>query len=58
MALSLPEDDESGICDKLFNEISLQVLGSDTGLNSLTEYLENLFKKEEINEVYECYVIR
>ena len=53
MALSLLEYNKSGIRDNVFNEISLQVLDSDTRLNSLIEYMENLFKKEETNEVYE-----
>lgn len=57
IALTLPEDDKSGIREKVFNKLSLQVLGGDTGLGCLIEYMENLFKKDEINEVYEQYVL-
>ena len=55
VALSLPENDASGVRDKVFNDIKLQYLNKDTGVELLIKYLDSLFKRDELSEVYERY---
>ena len=55
IALSLAESDPSGVLDKVFNEIALANLNNG-GANTLINYFNRLFLKEELSEVYECYI--
>ena len=55
VALSFPENDPSGIRDKVFNEIQIANLNMDAGLDTLITYMDSLFKKQEISDVYERY---
>ena len=57
VALSLPENDPSGIRDKIFNEIKIEDLNRDAGIDALIIYMDKLFKKDEISEVYERYTV-
>ena len=57
IALSLPEGDPSGVRDKVFNEVTLAALNKDDGVTTLITYLDKLFKKDELSEVYERYTI-
>ena len=47
----IAQNDVSGVRDKVFNEIKLQDLNKDTGVELLIKYLDFLFK----SEVYERY---
>ena len=53
VALSLPESDASGVRDKVFDEIKLQDLNKDISVELLIEYLDSLFKRDKLSEVYE-----
>ena len=53
--LSLPENDPSGVRDKLFNELKLQDLNTDTGVKLLSKYLNSLLKQDELGTVCERY---
>ena len=44
VTLSLPEHDPSEVRDKIINEIKLQDLNKDTGVELLIKYLDSLFK--------------
>ena len=55
IALSFPENDPSGIRDKVFNEIAVTTLKEENGVETLITYLNTLFRKDELCEVYERY---
>ena len=55
IALSLPENDLSGVRGKGFNEVTSDKLNKADGVDTLLTYLDSLFKKDELNEVYEHY---
>ena len=52
IALSLPEKDPTGVREKVFNEITLDKLNKTDGVETLMTYLDSLFKKDELSEVY------
>ena len=56
IALSLPELEASGITDKVFSEITLIYLSAENGVDKLIEYMDKLFKKDELWEVYERFI--
>ena len=56
IALSLPENDPSGVRDEVFNEITLANLNNEEGVNTLINYFNRLFLKDELSELYECYI--
>ena len=56
VALSLPENDKSQIRDKVFNEINLEDLKTDNGIETLVAFFDSVFKKDELAENYEHYV--
>ena len=56
IALSLPENDPSGVHDEVFNEITLANLNNEEGVNTLINYFNRLFLKDELSELYECYI--
>ena len=56
IALSLPELEASGITDKVFSEITLTYLSAENGVDKLIEYMDKLFKKDELWEVYERFI--
>ena len=56
LALSLPDTDESGVKDKLFNDISLADLSKEDGVKVFIEFMDGLFKKDDLSETYERYV--
>ena len=57
IALSLPEDDPSGIRDKVFNEVTLENLNKDDGVATLIKYFDSQFQKDALCEVYERFTI-
>ena len=56
LAYELPEDDPSGIRDKLFNELTIEKLNCDDGLKNFTDYMDKLFLKDNNTQKYEDYV--
>lgn len=56
IALSMPENDPSGVRDKIFNEISLEQLNTDGGVDILINYMNSLFKRDELSDIYERYL--
>ena len=56
VALSLPEDDESQIRDKVFSEIKIEDLKGEGGFAKLIVYLDSQFAKDDLSETYERYV--
>ena len=55
-ALLLPENDPSGARDKVFNELKLETINADNGVDTLITYFDGLFKKDKLSEVYERYI--
>ncbi|KAG1681910.1 Retrovirus-related Pol polyprotein from transposon RE2 [Nymphon striatum] len=55
IALSLPEEGLSSIRDKVFSDLSLDELNSDDGVDKLIEFMDKIFKKDELSEAYESY---
>ena len=56
VALSLPEEDESQIRDKVFSEIKMDDLKGAEGFKKLIEYFDSQFAKDDLSETYERYV--
>ena len=56
VALSFPESDESQIRDKVFSEVKMDDLKKADGIDTLIIFMDNLFKRDELTEVYEAYV--
>ena len=56
VALSFPESDESQIRDKVFSEVKMDDLKKADGIDILINFMDNLFKTDELTEVYEAYV--
>ena len=52
VALSLPEKDSSNIRDKVFSDLSLDELKGDDGVKKLMEFMDKLFKKDQLSEAY------
>ena len=56
IAYELPENDPSGIRDKLFNEVPLSDLNCDNGVANFIKYMDQIFKKDDQTQAYEDYV--
>lgn len=50
VAFSLPEDHESRIREKVFNEIKLSDLNKDDGLKTLKDFMDKLLKKDDLTD--------
>ncbi|KAK6184040.1 hypothetical protein SNE40_006584 [Patella caerulea] len=55
VALTFDEHDPSGIRDKVFSDLPLDTLKSDDGMKELIQYMDKLFKKDQLSEAYEVY---
>lgn len=55
IALSLPEEGQSSIRDKVFSDLTLDALKADDGVNQLIAFMDKIFKKDELSEAYEAY---
>ena len=53
IALSLPQDDSSGIREKVFTELDIEDLKKDDGVKTLTAYFDKIFKKDDLTDSYE-----
>ena len=56
IALSLPEDGQNSIRDKVFSELTVDQLNADDGVTKLIQFMDKIFKKDELSEAYEVYV--
>ena len=55
VALSLPENDSSQIRDKVFCELKIEDLNANDGVDILIRFMDNVFKKDELTDMYEQY---
>ena len=55
VALSLPENDSSQIRDKVFSELKIEDLNANDGVDILIRFMDNVFKKDELTDMYEQY---
>ena len=55
VALSLPEDDESGIREKVFDEVDLAELKAEAGFEKLVEFLDKQLKKDDLSDCLEKF---
>ena len=55
IALSLPEEGQNSIRDKVFSELSIDELNEDDGVKKFTDFMDKIFKKDELSEAYEVY---
>ena len=55
IALSLPEEGKNSIRDKVFSELTVDVLNADDGVEKLILFMDKIFKKDELSEAYEAY---
>ena len=53
VALSLPEEDASGIRERVFNEISMDDLAKDDGLDQLITFFDKHLGKDELEDCME-----
>ena len=54
IALYLPER-EGTIRDKVFNELGIDQLCADNGVETLIKYMDKLYKLDDLSEAYELY---
>jgi hypothetical protein len=55
IAFTLPEDDESKIREKVFDQIKLDDLKKDTGFNTLLEFLDKHLAKDDLADSLEKF---
>ena len=55
VALSLPEEDDSGIRERVFDEVSLEDLKKDEGLNTLVAYMDKKLGKDDLADCLEKF---
>ena len=53
LALSLPEEDKNKIQEKVFNQIGLDQLKRDDGLDILIQFLDSILLKDELSDSFE-----
>ena len=56
LAYNLPDNDPSGIKEKLFLELDLDTLSTDDGVKEYLEYMDAIFLKDDLTKTYEDYV--
>ena len=55
IALTLPEDDESGIREKVFDELSIADLKAEDGLDKLLTFMDKKLKKDDLADSWEKF---
>ena len=55
VAISLPENDGSGIRDKVFSVMTIDDLKVADGNTKLITYMDQIFKKDELSDAYETF---
>ena len=56
LAYNLPDNDTSGIKEKLFLELDLDELASEEGVKKYLEYMDAIFLKDDLSKTFEDYV--
>ena len=56
LAYNLPDEDPSGIKEKLFLELDLDELCADEGVATFLAYMNDIFLKDDLTKAYEDYV--
>ena len=56
VALSLPEKHSSKIKDKVFNELTIEQLSEDTGIDQLIALLDKHLGKDDLSDVFDKYL--
>ena len=56
LVYSLSKEDGSGIRDKIMNEMSIDDLNKDEGLDLYIKYMDKHFKKDDSVATYEAYL--
>ena len=56
LVYELKKDDSSGIRDKIMNELSIEKLNADNGLDEYVKYMDKHFKKDDSVATYEAYL--
>ena len=56
LAYNLPDNDPSGIKEKLFLELDLDVLSAQDGVDNFLKYMNDIFLKDDLTKTYEDYV--
>ena len=55
VALSLPENDDSGIRERVFDELTIEDLKKTEGLNTLTTFMDKHLGKDDLSDSFEKY---
>lgn len=55
VALTLPEDEESKIREKVFDQVDLEDVKKDTGFNTLVQFLDKHLKKDDLADNLEKF---
>ena len=55
IALSLPEDHETGIRSKVFDELAISTLKAANGLDKLIEFLDGVLGKDDLTDNFQKY---
>lgn len=55
IALTLPDNDSKNIREKVFDEISVDNLKKDDGLDTLIKIFDGIYKKEDLSDCFERY---
>ena len=56
VALSLPEKHSSKIKDKVFNELTIELLSEETGIDKLKALLDKHLGKDDLSDVFDKYI--
>ena len=55
IALSLPEEGANGIREKVFDELDLEVLNAENGLEKLIEFFDKTLGKDDLVDILEKF---
>ena len=56
LVYELNKDDSSGIRDKIMNELTIEELNVDGGMDTYIKYMDSHFKKDDSVATYEAYL--
>ena len=55
IALTLPEEDETGIREKVFDELTIADLKKENGLDLLLQFMDKKLKKDDLADSWEKF---
>ena len=55
VAFSMPENESSGIRDRVFSDVAIDDLKGADGIEKLMAYMDKIFKKDELCDAYETF---